>query len=105
MGEVILRKTLGRTEKAENWITVPKSVCDIIRSHPVLRVKGQKVPMHINDRRIWPETLLWDQFVRILGFNEEEDALLFIRHEDGTLEIACERAPDTFIERRDALSG
>lgn len=48
--------------------------------------------MKVNDRGyMWPHLLLWNQFARLLRFNEDDDELVFARGVDGTIELSSRR--------------
>jgi len=89
---LVFRKILSEGEKRENWVKVPAIAYSYFPPMSVVKVKidGKPVPMKVNDRGyMWPELMLWDQFIRLLGFDEERDELLFERTAEG--EIALSR--------------
>ena len=90
----ILVKRLTPGEKNDNWNKVPASAYPFFPPASVVKARiGRKlVTMKINERGyMWPELLLWDQFARLLAFDEERDELVFEKGGDGTIEISCRR--------------
>lgn len=38
-----------------------------------------------------PDSLIWDTFAELVDFDKKKDTLVFLRHQNGKLEIACEK--------------
>jgi len=92
--EILLKKKMHCAEISHNWIYMPSKIRDVFTPGTVVRVKvGQKkMHMRINSNNYMvPETALWDRFLEAIDFDKYHDILVFIRHKDGTLEIASEK--------------
>lgn len=88
---LVFRKVLTEGEKKENWVKIPASAYPYLPPMSVVKVKihGKLVPMKVNDRGyMWPELMLWDQFVRLLGFDEERDELVFEKTAEGEIVLS-----------------
>jgi hypothetical protein len=92
--EILLKKKMHSAEIYQNWIYVPAKIrkeFPLGRTIVVKAGKG-KISMKVNSYGYMsPETALWDDFVKLINFDKEHDKLVFIKHKDGTLEIAGEK--------------
>ena len=91
---VLLKKKMHSAERYQNWIYIPSKLREFFPYGTVVlvRIKGKEVLMKINKHGYMsPQTILWATFADLLNFDKEHDTLVFMRHEDGTLEIDCEK--------------
>ena len=82
---------MTEAEKRENWLKIPVRAYSAIPPGSIVmaRVGPELVPMKVNSRGyMWPQLLLWDQFVHLLSFDEDEDELIFEKEPLGVLRIS-----------------
>ena len=93
--QVLLEKRLSSNEIRQNQIYIPTQLQDHLRPGSVVsvRVAREMVSMKINRWGMMnPERMLWDRFARLLHFDKEHDTLTFLKHKDGSIEIACKKS-------------
>jgi hypothetical protein len=77
---LILAKKLGRLERKEHIITIPKKLSKIFPNNSLIEmiVGDCQVPFKIDSYgRMNPAHLLWVQFVELLGFDPDTDVIVF----------------------------
>jgi hypothetical protein len=91
---ILLKKRMLKEETYQKWIYIPSrigrefplgAVVDVRVGQKMMRMKISKYG-HMS-----PETALWDQFKDTLDFDISRDILVFLKHKDGSLEIAIEK--------------
>ena len=95
--KILLKKRMHKAEIYQKWIYMPVSIRKEFPLEMVVVVKvgEERMPMRINKHGyLNPETALWDKFRDALDFDEHKDMLVFVKHEDGSLEITAEKTRD-----------
>jgi len=91
---VLLKKKMHRAEIYQKWIYIPAKIREEFPPGSVVNVKAGRgiMSMRINKHNyMCPETALWTQFESSINFSPGHDVLVFLKHQDGSLEIACEK--------------
>jgi hypothetical protein len=87
---------MTRAEIPQNWFYVPAKLWNVFPPHHTVtvNVKRQAVELKVNGYGYMsPEFLLSSEFYRLLGFDKENDTLVFQKGRDGSIELTVEKGP------------